>query len=137
MLNKFIGVGRLTAAPEMRYTPNGKAIAQFTIALDRPYTKDKEREADFIPVVVWDKQAEACANYLQKGSLIAVEGRVQVCSYENKEGRKVYVTEIIAEGVKFLEGKKDKQQQEKPQPAAVPFKADSQPFTLDTDRLPF
>jgi len=104
MLNRVILIGRLTKDPELRYTPSGVAVAQFTLAVDRPYTRDQgEREADFIPIVTWRQLAETCANYLRKGRLTAVEGRIQVRNYENNEGRRVYVTEVIADNVRFLE----------------------------------
>lgn len=104
MLNRVILIGRLTRDPELRYTPAGVAVAQFTLAVDRPFTNSQgEREADFIPIVVWRQLAETCANYLRKGRLAAVEGRIQVRNYENSEGRRVYVTEVIADNVRFLE----------------------------------
>lgn len=104
MLNRVILIGRLTRDPELRYTPAGVAVTQFTIAVDRPFTSQGgEREADFIPVVTWRQLAETCANYLRKGRLTAVEGRIQVRNYENNEGKRVYVTEVIADNVRFLE----------------------------------
>lgn len=104
MLNRVILIGRLTRDPELRYTPAGVAVTQFTLAVDRPFTgQGGEREADFIPVVTWRQLAETCANYLRKGRLTAVEGRIQVRNYENNEGRRVYVTEVIADNVRFLE----------------------------------
>ncbi|SEL30095.1 single-stranded DNA-binding protein [Paenibacillus sp. OK003] len=103
MLNRVILIGRLTRDPELRYTPAGVAVTQFTLAVDRPFTSQGgEREADFIPVVTWRQLAEACANHLKKGHMAAVEGRIQVRNYENNEGRRVYVTEIIADNVRFL-----------------------------------
>lgn len=104
MLNRVILIGRLTKDPELRYTPSGVAVTQFTLAVDRPFTSQGgEREADFIPVVTWRQLAETCANYLRKGRLTAVEGRIQVRNYENNEGKRVYVTEVIADNVRFLE----------------------------------
>lgn len=104
MLNRVILIGRLTRDPELRYTPSGVAVAQFTLAVDRPFSNQAgEREADFIPIVVWRQQAETCANYLRKGRLAAVEGRIQVRSYDNNEGKRVYVTEVVADNVRFLE----------------------------------
>ncbi|MMZ60953.1 single-stranded DNA-binding protein [Paenibacillus polymyxa] len=100
MLNLSVLIGRLTRDPELKYTPSGIANTTFTLAVDNPYSKDKE--ADFIPIVVWRQQAEACANYLRKGRLCAIEGRIATRNYE-KDGRKVYVTEIIANNVRFLE----------------------------------
>jgi len=105
MLNRVILIGRLTRDPELRYTPAGVAVTQFTLAVDRPFVNQQthEREADFIPIVTWRQLAETCANYLRKGRLTAVEGRIQVRSYDNNEGRRVYVTEVIADNVRFLE----------------------------------
>ncbi len=113
MLNKAILVGRLTKDPELRYTPaNGVAVTTFTVAVSRRFTNQQgEREADFIPVVVWRKQAENCANYLNKGSLVAVDGMIQVRSYEDKEGQRRWVTEIVADSVQFLSRKGDNQGQ--------------------------
>ncbi|MFD1954644.1 single-stranded DNA-binding protein [Paenibacillus thailandensis] len=108
MLNRVILIGRLTRDPEMRYTPAGVAVTQFTLAVDRPFTSGGgEREADFIPIVTWRQLAETCANYLRKGRLTAVEGRIQVRNYENNEGKRVYVTEVIADNVRFLESNRD------------------------------
>lgn len=108
MLNRVILIGRLTRDPELRYTPAGVAVTQFTLAVDRPFTSQGgEREADFIPVVTWRQLAETCANYLRKGRLTAVEGRIQVRNYENNEGKRVYVTEVIADNVRFLESNRD------------------------------
>lgn len=103
MLNKIIIIGRLTADPTMIYTTSGHATSRMTIAVDRAY-KDKngERQTDFIPVVTWGKLAETVANYLRKGKLAAVEGSLEIRSYE-KDGDKRYIAEIIAENVRFLE----------------------------------
>ncbi|MEK3783445.1 single-stranded DNA-binding protein [Paenibacillus sp. FSL R5-0810] len=108
MLNRVILIGRLTRDPELRYTPSGVAVTQFTLAVDRPFTgQGGEREADFIPIVTWRQLAETCANYLRKGRLTAVEGRIQVRNYENNEGKRVYVTEVIADNVRFLESNRE------------------------------
>ncbi|MFB5676966.1 single-stranded DNA-binding protein [Paenibacillus terreus] len=108
MLNRVILIGRLTKDPELRYTPSGVAVTQFTLAVDRPFTSQGgEREADFIPVVTWRQLAETCANYLRKGRLTAVEGRIQVRNYENNEGKRVYVTEVVADNVRFLESNRE------------------------------
>jgi single-strand DNA-binding protein len=105
MINRAILLGRLTKDPELRYTPNGVAVATFTLAIDRRTSNQQgERETDFIPVVAWRQLAELCAQYLKKGQQAAAEGRIQVRNYENKEGRKVYVTEIVADNVQFLSG---------------------------------
>jgi single-strand DNA-binding protein len=108
MLNRVILIGRLTRDPELRYTPAGVAVTQFTMAVDRPFTTGQgEREADFSPIVTWRQLAETCANYLRKGRLTAVEGRIQVRNYENNEGKRVYVTEVIADNVRFLESNRE------------------------------
>lgn len=107
MLNRVVLIGRLTKDVDLRFTPNGVAVANFTLAVDRIRTNaDGEREADFIPIVVWQKQAENVATYLGKGSLCAVDGRMQVRSYDAKDGTKRYVTEVVAESVRFLDSRK-------------------------------
>lgn len=107
MLNRWIGIGRLTAEPELRYTPTGKAVTTFRVAIDRPYTgPDGKREADFIQIVTWNKLAETCANHLSKGRLVAVDGRLQIREYEH-EGQRRRATEIIAETVRFLDRPKE------------------------------
>lgn len=104
MLNRVVLIGRLTKDPELRYTSNGTAVATFTLAVERPFSGNSgEKETDFLNIVVWRQAAEACVNYLKKGRLCAVDGRIQTRSYDNQEGRKVYVTEIVAESVRFLE----------------------------------
>lgn len=156
MLNRVILIGRLTRDPELRYTPSGVAVTQFTLACDRPFTNQQgEREADFIPIVTWRQLAETCANYLRKGRLTAVEGRMQVRSYDNNEGRRVYVTEVVADNVRFLEsprhddagsgsqGPRDfssrDNQANRNQNADNhdPFANDGSPIDLSDDDLPF
>lgn len=107
MLNRVILVGRLTKDPELRYTPNGVAVARFTLAVDRRQVKDREKETDFIDIVVWQKQAETCANYLSKGRLVAVEGRLQIRSYDDNQGIRRKAAEVVAETVRFLDRAKD------------------------------
>lgn len=105
-MNKVILIGRLTKDPELRYTGSNRAVTQITVAVNRTFTNQNgEREADFINVVIWDKQAENVAKYLTKGRLVAVEGRIQTRNYDNNEGKKVYVTEVVALSVQFLESK--------------------------------
>ncbi|MGC9338734.1 single-stranded DNA-binding protein [Listeria ivanovii] len=104
MMNRVVLVGRLTKDPELRYTPAGVAVATFTLAVNRPFKNGQgEQEADFIQCVVWRKPAENVANFLKKGSLAGVDGRVQTRNYEGNDGKRVYVTEIVAESVQFLE----------------------------------
>lgn len=106
MLNRIVLIGRLTRDPELRFTPNGKAVCSFTLAVDRPFAnQDGNREADFINIVVWNKQGENCAQYLAKGRLAAVDGRLQIRSYDGNDGQKRYVTEVIADAVRFLSPK--------------------------------
>ena len=104
-MNKVVLIGRLTKDPELKFTPgNGTAVATFTLAVDRRVpNKNGQREADFIPVVAWGKQAESTANYMSKGKLMGVSGRIQTRTYDAKDGSKRYVTEIVAEEVQFLE----------------------------------
>lgn len=106
MMNRVVLVGRLTKDPELRYTPNGVAVAQFTLAVNRAFTSQSgDREADFINCVVWRRPAENVANFLKKGSLAGVDGRLQTRNYEGQDGRRVYVTEVVADSVQFLEPK--------------------------------
>lgn len=148
MLNRIILIGRLTRDPELRYTPSGVAVTQFTLAVDRPFTNQQgEREADFINIVTWRQLAETCANYLRKGRLTAVEGRLQVRHYDSNEGRRVYVTEVIADNVRFLEsaggGNRDDQSNQNQfsrgqSPISNdPFVDDGRPVDISDDDLPF
>jgi single-strand DNA-binding protein len=154
MLNRVILIGRLTKDPELRYTPSGVAVTQFTLAVDRPFSNSqtKEREADFLNIVTWRQLAETCANYLRKGRLTAVEGRIQVRNYDNNEGRKVYVTEIVADNVRFLEssGSSNREEGAGAAPGAGggsryggsreqqdPFIDDGKPIDISDDDLPF
>ena len=106
MLNRIVLIGRLTKDPELRYTPNGKAVASFTLAVDRSFKNQQgEREADFINIVVWGTQAENCANYLAKGKLAAVDGRLQIRSFEGQDGQRRWITEVVADNVRFLSPK--------------------------------
>ena len=105
-MNKAIISGRLTREPDVRYTTTGKVVCQFTLAVDRPFTnQDGQKEADFINIVVWGKIAELCGNSLAKGHRALVEGRLQIRSYDGKDGAKRYVTEVVAKSVEFLERK--------------------------------
>ena len=106
-MNKVILMGRLTRDPEVRYTPgeNSFAIARYTLAVDRKIRKDGDATADFINCVVWDKQAENLVKYQKKGNQIAVDGRIQTRNYEDKDGKRVYVTEILANNISFLDSK--------------------------------
>lgn len=108
-MNKVLLVGRLVRDPELKHMENsGKNLCNFTIAVNRNYTNSLgEKEADFIPVVVWGKIAEVVSNYMKKGRLISVSGRLQIRSYEGKEGSKRFITEVVGEEVLFLDSKKE------------------------------
>ncbi|EGJ5993813.1 single-stranded DNA-binding protein [Listeria monocytogenes] len=106
MMNRVVLVGRLTKDPDLRYTPAGVAVATFTLAVNRAFTNQNgEREADFIQCVVWRKPAENVANFLKKGSMAGVDGRVQTRNYEDSDGKRVFITEVVAESVQFLDPK--------------------------------
>ena len=103
-MNRVVLIGRLTKNPELRFTPGtGLAVSTFTIAVDRRTNKEGKKETDFIPIVVWGKQGENVANYMSKGKLIGISGRIQTRNYEGKDGIRRYVTEIVADEVQFLE----------------------------------
>ncbi len=115
-MNTWNGIGRLTKNVEFKYTPQGKAIANFTVAINRPFTNNQgDREADFILVQAWDKLAENLANFTRKGSLVGIVGRIQTRSYEGQDGKRVYVTEIVADSVKFLDPKSNSENGQNPQ----------------------
>jgi single-strand DNA-binding protein len=112
-VNHIVLIGRLTRDPELRYTPNGVAVTNFDLAVDRPTTnRDGEREVDFIRIITWQKTAENAAKYLNKGRLVAVEGRLQIRSYEDQGGQKRRVAEVVANQVQFLERVKGEGQEE-------------------------
>ena len=104
-MNKAILLGRLTKTPEIKYTQSGKAVASFTLAVDRRKSANGDSQADFISCVAWDKVAETIGNYCSKGQQIVVEGRIQSRSYEAKDGSKRYVTEVVVQSMEFC-GKK-------------------------------
>lgn len=106
MLNRVALVGRLTRDPELRRTSNGKAVTSFNLAVERNFKSD-DQEADFINCVCWGKIAENTERYCSKGSLVSVDGRIQTRNYENNQGQKVYVTEVIADSVQFINTKRD------------------------------
>lgn len=107
-MNRIVLIGRLVREPELRYTQTGIAVASFTIAVNRPFLNQKgQREADFIDIVVWRNQAENCANYLSKGRLVGVDGRLQIRSYETADGQRRRVAEVVADRVEFLNRGRD------------------------------
>ena len=141
-MNKVVLIGRLTRDPELRYTSgNNAAVCNFTSAVDRGFTgQSGDREADFIPIVVWNKQAENVKNYLTKGSQVAVEGRIQVRNYDDQNGQKRYVTEVIANNVEFLGSKNSSNNtsndSNNDEPTPYDF-GDSEPKGTDVESNPF
>ena len=104
MINRVVLVGRLTKDPELKYTQTGIAVTRFTLAVNRAFQNAQgEKEADFVSCVAWRKQAENVANFLRKGSLVGVDGRIQTGSYEGQDGKRVYTTEVVADSTQFLE----------------------------------
>ena len=105
-MNRVMLIGRLTAKPELRYTGTNTAYARFTLAVNRTFSNQQgQRETDFISIIVWRKQAENVCNYLDKGSLVSVEGRIQTGSFDDKDGNRRYTTDIVGDSVQFLESK--------------------------------
>lgn len=155
MINRVVLVGRLTKDPEMRVSQNNIAVTTFTLAVNRPFTsKNGNNEADFISCITFRKQAENVSQYLSKGSLAGIDGRLQTRNYENKEGQRVYVTEVVCESVQFIEPKKNNQnnnnqgnhnknQQSKPVTASDNQNKENNPFSnnpiqdIPDDDLPF
>jgi single-strand DNA-binding protein len=102
--NRIILIGRLTRDPELRYVPSGAPVASFTLAVDRPFRDQQgNRETDFIDIVAWRKLAEQVSQYMSKGRMVAVEGRLQIRSYETQDGQKRKVSEVVADGIRFLD----------------------------------
>ncbi|MGX7200227.1 single-stranded DNA-binding protein [Enterococcus nangangensis] len=113
MINNVVLVGRLTKDPDLRYTPAGAAVATFTLAVNRNFTNQSgNREADFINCVIWRKSAELMANMARKGALVGITGRIQTRNYENQQGQRVYVTEVIADNFQLLESKSSSDQRQ-------------------------
>lgn len=151
MINNVVLVGRMTRDAELRYTGNNTAVATFTLAVNRNFkNQNGEREADFINCVMWRQQAENLANWAKKGTLIGVTGRIQTRNYENQQGQRVYVTEVVADNFQMLESRKDQQGGQNqcgysnPSQATPNFARDnsepfgnSSPMDISEDDLPF
>lgn len=148
MINRVVLVGRLTKDVDLKYTPSGVAMARFTLAVNRTFTNQQgEKEADFINCLVWRKQAENAANYLSKGSLCGVEGRIQTGSYEGQDGKRIYTTDVVADSVQFLEPKNGQASQNNASTGESqsnytkvdedPFANSSGPVEMSDDDLPF
>lgn len=161
MINNVVLVGRLTKELDLRFTGNGSAVASFTVAINRQFTNQKgERDADFINCVIWRKPAENMAQYTRKGSLVGLEGRIQTRTYDDKEGKRIYVTEVVVDSFSLLDTKQansstsndsytNTQQQNQSsttnnygmnsnyQKQSDPFEKSSQPIDVDDSDLPF
>ena len=129
-MNIITIIGRLTAEPTLKYLQSGTAVGRFTVAVDRPKVKDREQETDFINVLIWGKQAENCANYLGKGRLVGISGRLQISSYEAQDGTKRRTAEVVANQVQFLDRAKDGSAQH-------PQETHKDIDGIDLDNLPF
>ena len=149
-MNNVSLIGRLTKDPELRYTPSGVAVARFTLAVNRTFKKEGEQQADFVNIVTWRKTAENTANFLRKGSLAGVSGRIQTGSYDGQDGKKVFTVEVVAENIQFLEPKNAnnapngngntnwyQQQQNAPQSNYGGQEVFSPSGTIDDSDLPF
>ena len=143
MLNRVTLVGRLTKDAELRRTSNGKAVSSFTLAVNRNFKTGDGQDADFINCVCWGKVAENTERYCSKGSLISVDGRIQTRNYENNQGQKVFVTEVVADSVQFLETKRNSNiqaetpKQEQKQEGYVPNEPLINDFELDESDIQF
>lgn len=142
MLNSVVLVGRLTRDAELRYTPQNQAVATFSLAVNRDFkNQNGEREADFINCVIWRQQAENLANWAKKGALIGITGRIQTRNYENQQGQRVYVTEVVAEKFQLLEFNNQSnhnQTQGQPRHNQQPdFGSNASPMDISDDDLPF
>lgn len=137
MINNVVLIGRLTRDVELRYTPINVAVATFTLAVNRNFKNaDGEREADFINCIMWRQQAENLANWTKKGMLIGITGRIQTRSYENQQGQRVYVTEVVAESFQVLE-KRDNAANKSSLDNQMPSNFSGQPMDISDDDLPF
>ena len=137
-MNKVILIGRLTRDPELKTTTTGVSVTTFSIAVERNYVNEEtgQRDADFINCLSWRKQAENIARYCTKGSQIAVEGRIQVRSYEDRDGNRRFVTEVVADNVTFLSPKKKEEVEEQQEESNVDFNFEDE-IELTEDDLPF
>lgn len=137
MINNVVLIGRLTRDVELRYTPTNVAVATFTLAVNRNFKNaDGEREADFINCIMWRQQAENLANWTKKGMLVGITGRIQTRSYENQQGQRVYVTEVVAESFQVLE-KRDNAANKSSLDNQMPPNFSGQPMDISDDDLPF
>ena len=135
-MNKVILIGRLTAKPELRYTNSNIAFTNFSLAVDRPPKEDGTKDADFIQIRVWKKQAENVCKYLDKGRLASIEGRIQTDNYTNKDGERKYITVVVCERIEFLGGnKKEESKEEIPEIEKDPFADFGESVSIDDNFL--
>ena len=138
MLNNVCLVGRMTDNAELRYTPNNQAVATFRLAVNRNFkSQNGEREADFINCVIWRQQAENLANWAKKGALIGITGRIQTRNYENQQGQRVYVTEVVADSFQLLEFNKQNDRGQSQNHSQQDFARQAEPMDISDDDLPF
>lgn len=150
-MNKVVLIGRLSRDPELRHTSNNTPVCQINVAISRPVSQGKEPETDFINVTIWNKQAENLVKYVKKGNQIAIEGRIQTRSYDNEEGKKVYVTEVLANHIEFIGNNSNKTNDNQTQdnktsytaeeidnmPTDDPFSSFGQKVEISDSDLPF
>ena len=138
MINNVVLVGRLTRDPELRYTPSNVAVATFSLAVNRNFKNQAgDREADFISCIMWRQQAENFANWCKKGNLVGITGRIQTRSYDNQQGQRVYVTEVVAESFQTLEKKDNSANQASTENQMPPGFGATNPAAISYDDLPF
>ncbi|CEF51384.1 single-stranded DNA-binding protein [Lactococcus garvieae] len=138
MINNVVLVGRIVREPELRYTPQNTAVATFTLAVNRRFKNAQgEREADFINCVIWRQPAENLANWAKKGALVGITGSIQVRNYENKEGQRVYVTEVLADNFQMLESNSNKTEKGKTKSNQDKDPFAGAPMEVSDDDLPF
>ena len=138
MINNVVLIGRLTRDAELRYTPSNIAVATFNLAVNRNFKNDNgDREADFIIVVMWRQQAENFANWVKKGNLVGITGRIQTRSYDNQQGQRVYVTEVVAESFQILEKKDNAANNASMENQIPPSFEKTNPMDISDDDLPF
>ena len=138
MINNVVLIGRLTRDAELRYTPSNFAVATFNLAVNRNFKNDNgDREADFINVVMWRQQAENFANWVKKGNLVGITGRIQTRNYDNQQGQRVYVTEVVAESFQILEKKDNSANNASMENQIPPSFEKTNPMDISDDDLPF
>ncbi|HEO2877310.1 TPA: single-stranded DNA-binding protein, partial [Streptococcus agalactiae] len=137
MINNIVLVGRMTKDAELRYTPSNQAVATFSLAVNRNFKNQSgEREADFINCVIWRQQAENLANWAKKGALVGITGRIQTRNYENQQGQRIYVTEVVAENFQLLESRNSQQQTNQSGNSSNSYFGNANKMDISDDDLP-